>query len=94
MLLTGTPLQVGCSIMIVQLYLRLALNSYILLCFLANNLIYQCRTLKNLSCYALRVSMLYSCKLIALLHFQNNLDELFMLMHFLDAGKVSVISGL
>lgn len=22
---------------------------------------------------------------------QNNLDELFMLMHFLDAGKVSVI---
>lgn len=25
-----------------------------------------------------------------LLHFQNNLDELFMLMHFLDAGKVSI----
>lgn len=24
------------------------------------------------------------------IQFQNNLDELFMLMHFLDAGKVSV----
>lgn len=32
--------------------------------------------------------------LCVLLHSQNNLDELFMLMHFLDAGKVSVISGL
>lgn len=41
---------------------------------------------------------MYPCYIIVnlcvLLHSQNNLDELFMLMHFLDAGKVSVIFGL
>lgn len=48
--------------------------------------------------FCLAMFYMYPCYIIVnlcvLLHSQNNLDELFMLMHFLDAGKVSVISGL
>lgn len=50
-----------------------------------------CLFLTSVTCY-MRLSYSYKPAYggTLLFHFQNNLDELFMLMHFLDAGKVSI----
>lgn len=45
---------------------------------------------KKISCMVVILFKLtYNCPSVI---YQNNLDELFMLMHFLDAGKVSFIN--